>query len=55
MTKTKNEYIDVKNIRHTVKHLILTSADTASKEQILEEIRDILLKNNKKKFSENTA
>ena len=55
MTKTKNEYTDVENIRHTVKHLILSSADTASKEQILEEIRDILMKQNKKKFFKNTA
>ncbi|MBQ8370894.1 MAG: hypothetical protein IJY35_13040 [Clostridia bacterium] len=53
MTKNKNEYTDLKNVRHTVKHLILSSADQVSKAQILEEIRDILMK--QKKSAENTA
>ena len=48
MTKLKNEYTDVKNIRHTVKHLTLASENPASREQILEEIRCILEKQAKK-------
>lgn len=54
MTKNMNEYTDVKNIRHTVKHLILPLEEQADKEHILEEIRDVLLKQ-KKKHSENSA
>ena len=54
MTKLKNEYTDVKNIRHTVKHLTLASEDAASREQILEEIRSIFTKQAKKR-SENSA
>ena len=54
MTKNLNEYIDIKNIRHTVNHLILPSDDQVYKEKILEEIRDVLIKK-KKKFPENSA
>lgn len=54
MTKDKNEYTDMKNVRHTVKHLILSTADQAYKEHILEEIREVLIKQ-KKKLSEDSA
>ena len=54
MTQNKTEYTDRKNVRHTVKHMILSSADEATKEQILEEIREILVKQ-KKIFSGNSA
>lgn len=54
MTKNMNEYVDIKNIRHTVNHLILPSDDQVYKEKILEEIRDVLIKK-KKKFPENSA
>jgi hypothetical protein len=54
MAKLKNEYTDIKNIRHTVKHLTLSADDSASREQILEEIRSILEKQ-AKKSSENSA
>ena len=54
MTKLTNEYTDIKNIRHTVKHLTLSADDSASREQILEEIRSILEKQ-AKKSSENSA
>ena len=47
MIINRNEYVDLKNVRHTVKHLILSSSDQASKTQILEEIRDILKKQKK--------
>ncbi len=48
MAKLKNEYTDRKNIRHTVKHRTLSDGDPASREQILEEIRNILAKQAKK-------
>ncbi len=48
------EYTDLKNIRHIVNHLTLNSEEREHREQILEEIRDILMKHNKKK-AENSA
>ena len=48
MAKLKNEYTDVKNVRHTVKHLTLSADVSVSREQILEEIRSILEKQAKK-------
>lgn len=48
MPKLKNEYTDVKNIRHTVKHLTLSADASGSREQILEEIRNILVKQARK-------
>ena len=48
------EYTDLKNIRHIVNHLTLNSEEREHREQILEEIRNILIKNNKKK-EENSA
>ena len=48
------EYIDLKNVRHTVNHLTLNNEEREHREQILEEIRDILMKHNKKK-AENSA
>lgn len=47
LIKNKNEYTDIKNIRHTVTHTILPSDDKAYKEKILEEIRDVLIKQKK--------
>ena len=44
MAKLIDEYTDRKNIRHTVKHCTLPGGDPASREQILEEIRNILVK-----------
>lgn len=54
MTKNLNEYIDIKNVRHTVKHLILPNEDQVYKEKILEEIRDVLMKQ-KKNYEDNTV
>ena len=54
MTKNKNEYTDIKNIRHTVNHIILPSDDRSYKEKLLEEIRDVLIKQ-KKKCSDNSS
>lgn len=48
MTKLKNEYTDIKNIKHTVRHLTLSADASGSREQILEEIRSILEKQAKK-------
>ena len=50
----KEEYIDLKNIHHTVKHLTRNSVEREQREQILEEIRDVLIKHNKK-IAENSA
>jgi hypothetical protein len=54
MAKLKNEYTDVKNIKHTVRHLTLSADASGSREQILEEIRSILEKQ-AKKSPENSA
>lgn len=48
MAKLINEYTDRKNIRHTVKHCTLSGSDPFSREQIMEEIRNILIKQAKK-------
>ena len=51
---TNTEYTDMKKIRHTVNHLMLNNVEKEHREQILEEIREILIKHNKKK-AENSA
>ena len=48
MPKTMNEYTDIKNIKHAVSHLVLSENDQTSKERILEEIKEILSKQQKK-------
>ncbi len=53
MEKLKNEYTDIKNIKHTVKHHTLSADAPVSKEQIMEEIRSILEKQ-AKRTSENS-
>lgn len=49
-----NEYTDLKNVRHTVSHMILSTADRALTAQILEEIKEIL-KKQKEKLSEKST
>jgi len=53
MPKLKNEYIDVKNIKHTVNHLTLSNDDRSLQEQIIGELRDVFTKQTKKS-TENT-
>ncbi len=54
MIELKNEYIDIKNIKHTVKHQIFYENDNAFKEHILDALKDVLIKQTKK-LSENSA
>lgn len=47
MAHLKREYTDIKNIKHNVEHITLSTDDKNNKEQIIEEIFYILAKSNK--------
>ena len=49
MIKLRNEYTDRKNRKHSVRHHSLNTVDPACKEAILEEIRNILENQAKKR------
>ncbi|MGN1107196.1 MAG: hypothetical protein ACI4RH_11130 [Huintestinicola sp.] len=48
MIKLANEYVDIKNIKHNVEHIILPEKDNISKDRILEEILLALVRKPKK-------
>lgn len=47
MANLKEEYTDIKNIKHHVEHIILSTNDKNSKEQMIEELYYILTRQNK--------
>ena len=47
MANLKEEYTDIKNIKHHVEHIILSTNDKNSKEQMIEELYYTLTKPNK--------
>jgi len=48
MAKSLTHYTDRKNIRHTVTHRVLSADNPDSAEQLLEEIRSLLIRQTKK-------
>ena len=47
MANLKEEYTDIKNIKHHVEHIILSTNDKNRKEQMIEELYYTLTKSNK--------
>lgn len=50
MIKLASEYVDIKNNKHNVEHIIMPENDNISKERILEEIMSALTKKSKKHY-----
>lgn len=49
MADLKCEYIDVRNVKHRVEHLVVTSADDkANRERIVEEVLQVLTRPGKR-------
>lgn len=48
MLNLASEYVDTKNVKHNVEHIILPEKDYISKERVLEELFLALAKNPKK-------
>lgn len=46
MADLKREYTDIKNIKHNVEHIIISTNDENSKEQIVEQLFYTLTKSN---------
>lgn len=48
MLNLASEYVDTKNVKHNVEHIILPEKDYISKERILEELLSVLAKKSKR-------
>lgn len=47
MANLKSEYLDIKDIKHKVEHLIMSSDDKNSKERIIEELFSALARSSR--------
>jgi len=47
MTNLKNEYIDAKDVKHKVEHIIMPTYDKNSKERVIEELFSVLTRPDK--------
>ena len=48
MAHLKREYTDIKNIKHNVEHITLSTDDKNNKEQIIEELFYVLTKSDRR-------
>ena len=48
MTNLKQEYIDIKGVKHRVEHLTIPGQEKTSREQIVQELFTVLTKPGKK-------
>ncbi len=47
MADLKNEYIDTNNIKHEVKHIVMSDYDKNSKERIVDELFNVMMRPNR--------
>ena len=48
MSNLKNEYTDIKDKKHKVVHFVVTNADKKHKEQVVEELLNVLTRTGKR-------